>query len=230
MTKFAAGTLPIMALILGMSLARADDIAANTVRLGMYAVFYHATAQDISGPFVPPGANLDVKNVQTPYFAYLRRLSTHFTAELAIGWPPKTKTVGKGIEQLGSVPYNGQVLSSARWLAPTALLEYVFFDDSHALRPYLGVGVNYTAFYDRTSTAAGDAASGGPTRLELPSSVGPAGTVGVSYRLQDHWSVMASYSVTQVKTHLTAITDGVIRSSHISFGPQALVVAAGYSF
>ncbi|HLN48076.1 MAG TPA: hypothetical protein VK251_01095, partial [Steroidobacteraceae bacterium] len=78
MTKFALRALPVALLTLTASLARADQIPNNTVRIGEYWVFYHVSADDISGPYVPPGLNLDVGNVHTPYFAYLRRLSTHF--------------------------------------------------------------------------------------------------------------------------------------------------------
>lgn len=230
MTKFALRALPVALLTLTASLARADQIPNNTVRIGEYWVFYHVSADDISGPYVPPGLNLDVGNVQTPYFAYLRRLSTHFTAELAFGIPPLTKTYGKGPATVGSIPYNGQEISTARWFAPTALIEYVFFDESHKLRPYIGVGVNYTKLYDRDSTAAGNALSGGPTSLSLPVSVGVAGTAGVSYRLPHNWSVMASYSASQVRSRLTADTAGVLRTTEISFGPQTLVIAAGFSF
>jgi len=230
MTKSALCALTVALLTLAALPVQADEVPANTVRVGMYAVFYHASADDISGPYVPPGVNLTVKNVETLYLAYLRRLSTHFTVELALGWPPLTKTYGKGLAALGSVPYNGQEISSARWFAPNALIEYVFFDDSHALRPYVGIGVNYTALYDRDSTVAGNAASGGPTRLELPASVGPVATVGLKYQLPNHWSLSASYSATRVDTRLTAITAGLVRTTHISFGPQALVVAVGYSF
>src|ERR1700687_2684629 len=173
---------------------------------------------------------MNVKTVHTPYLAYLRRLSTHFTAELAFGIPPLTKTYGKGPATVGSVPYNGQYISSARWFAPTALIEYVFFDDSHKLRPYIGVGVNYTKLYSRDSTAAGNAASGGPTSISLPVSVGVAGTAGVSYQLPHHWSVMASYSGSQGRSRLPADTAGVLRTTEISFGPQTLVIAAGFSF
>jgi outer membrane protein len=230
MTKFALRALPVALLTLTASLARADQIPNNTVRIGEYWVFYHVSADDISGPYVPPGLNLDVGNVETPYFAYLRRLSTHFTAELAFGIPPLTKTYGKGPATVGSIPYNGQEISTARWFAPTALIEYVFFDESHRLRPYIGVGVNYTKLYDRDSTAAGNALSGGPTSLSLPVSVGVAGTAGVSYRLPHNWSVMASYSASQVRSRLTADTAGVLRTTEISFGPQTLVIAAGFSF
>jgi outer membrane protein len=171
-----------------------------------------------------------VQDVVTPYFAYVRRLNSHFSAELAIGVPPLTKTLGKGPAALGSVPYNGQAISTARWFAPTLLLQYNFLDESHRFRPYIGVGVNYTKFYDRQSTGAGNAASGGPTSLSLPASVGPAATVGLSYRISRRFSVYASYSASQVNTRLTANTAGVLRTSHIEFAPRATVISAGYSF
>jgi outer membrane protein len=210
--------------------ARADEVPGNSARIGLYSVFYHVSADDLSGPYVPPGANIDAKNVETLYLAYVRRLSSHFDVELAVGYPPLQKTVGKGPASLGSVPYDGQVIATARWLAPTLLVEYMFGSEDSKLRPYIGVGVNYTNFYDRDSTAQGNAASGGPTRLSLTSSVGPAGTAGLAYNIAANWNLYASYSVSQVKTRLEADTAGVIRTTHISFGPQALVVSVGYSF
>jgi outer membrane protein len=228
-TSFAALTTAVACLAFAAP-ALADDSYNNSVRAGIYAVFYHVKADDLSGPYVPPGANIDAKDIQTLYLAYVRRLSTHFDVELTLGYPPQQKTVGKGPATLGSVPYDGQVIATARWLAPTLLLEYSFFDVNAKLRPYIGAGVNYTTFYDRNSTAAGDAASGGPTRLSLTSSIGPAATVGLAYHIQDHWHMYASYSISQVKTDLTADTAGIIRTTHIDFGPQALVVSVGYSF
>jgi outer membrane protein len=212
--------------------ALADADSPNSARIGLYSVFYHVSADDLSGPFVPPGShlNLNANNVETLYLAYVRTLSSHFDVELTAGYPPLQKTVGKGPATLGSVPYDGQVIATARWLAPTVLLEYKFLSESSKWRPYIGVGVNYTAFYDRDSTAQGNAIGGGPTRLSLTSSVGPAGTVGVAYNIAGHWHAYASYSISKVSTDLSADTGGEIRTTHINFGPQALVVAAGYSF
>jgi len=212
------------------TLALADEVPSNSARIGLYSVFYHVKADDLSGPYVPTGANIDANNVETLYLGYVRRLSSHFDAELTLGYPPLQKTVGKGPATLGSVPYNGQVIATARWLAPTLLLEYMFLDEHSKWRPYIGAGVNYTTFYDRDSTAQGNAASGGPTKLSLTSSVGPVGTAGLAYNIAHNWNLYASYSISQVKTKLNADTAGVIRTTHISFGPQALVVAVGYSF
>jgi outer membrane protein len=227
---FTAAPALLAACLYGAAPVLADEAPDNSVRAGLYSVFFHVTADDLSGPYVPPGANLDAKNVQTLYLAYVRTLTPDFDFELAAGYPPLQKTVGKGPATLGSVPYNGQVIATARWIAPTALLEYKFFSPGDKLRPYIGVGVNYTNFYDRDSTAAGDAASGGPTKLSLTHSLGPAGTVGLAYSLGGNWNCYASYSASRVKTKLTADTAGVIRSTDISFGPQALVVSLGYSF
>lgn len=219
-------------LALGVSVAHADSdgVPSNTVRAGLYYIRYHSTADDLSGPYVPSGVNLAVEDVTTLYLAYVRRLSVHFDVEVAAGWPPLTKTEGRGPAQLGSVPYNGQVISTARWFAPTVLLNYKFFDDSAPLRPYIGIGVNYVNFYDRQATAQGNAASGGPTSISLPSSWGPAGTVGLRWQLPANWSFYASYSASMVNSKLTANTAGVIRTSEIHFGPQALVFSVGYSF
>jgi outer membrane protein len=202
----------------------------NEIRLGMYAIFYDATAHDVMGPYVPPGLNAHVKNVQTLYFAYERSFSTHFGFELALGWPPTTKTYGRGPATVGSVPYNGQEISTAKWLAPSALITYKFFDDRSPLRPYVGVGVTYVNFYDRESTPAGDAVTGGPTKISLTSSVGPTATAGLAYRIATNWGVYASYSVSRVRSSLTADTAGAIRTDRVSFAPGALVVSAGYSF
>jgi outer membrane protein len=209
--------------------ALADD-SPNSVHIGLYSVFFHVNANDLSGPFIPPGTNLNARNVETLYLAYARTLSSRFDVELAAGYPPLQKTVGKGPATLGSVPYDGQVIATARWIAPTVLLEYKFLSENSRFRPYIGVGVNYTTFYDRDSTAKGNAIIGGPTKLSLTSSVGPAGTVGVRYNIAGHWHAIASYSISKVSTDLSADTAGEIRTTHINFGPQALVVAVGYSF
>jgi outer membrane protein len=207
-----------------------DTTPDNEIRIGGYAIFYDATARDISGPFVPSGLNVHVKDVQTLYIAYERAFSTHFGFELAAGWPPTTKTYGRGPATVGSVPYNGQQISSAKWLAPSALLTYKFFDERHALRPYIGVGATYVNFYDRQSTAAGDAVTGGPTKISLTSSIGPTATAGLAYRVSPRWGLYASYSLSRVRSNLTADTAGEIRTTHVSFAPGALVISGGYSF
>jgi outer membrane protein len=215
----------------GFACAHADDTApANELRVGAYFVHYASTAHDLSGPFTPAGINLRVGDVTTPYLTYVRNLDTNWSLELAGGIPPTARTYGKGPASVGSVPFNGQEVATAKWFAPSLLLDYRFMDASSALRPFVGIGVNYTRFYDLDSTAAGNAANGGPTRISLSSSWGPAATVGASYYITKQISVLTSFSLARVNSNYRSDTSGVIRETSIKFNPRAFIVAAGYAF
>jgi len=234
-TATALGLGLSLAAAMAAGVAHADDNTGagdhpNLVALGLYQVSFHVHADDIAGPYVPPGLNVRNPSVNTLYLAYMRRLSPHFDVELALGVPPLTRTVAKGPAQVGSVPYNGQTIATARWLAPSLLVKYYLFSPDTLFRPYLGVGVNYTRFYSRQVTAAGDEVSGGPTSLSLPVSVGPVGTVGVSWRALDRVVVNLSGSASWVNSRLTTDTAGILRTSHVEFNPRAIVLAVGYKF
>jgi outer membrane protein len=224
-----------MKLIAGLSLlfAAASAHAVDhpfEVRVGEYFVMYDAKASDLSGPFVPAGVNVDVKNVNTPYLAATYTFTPNWVLQLSAGIPPKTETIGKGPATLGSVPYNGQVVSTAKWFAPTLIVNYVIGPEAWPVRPYVGVGINYTHFYDRQSTAAGDAANGGPTAISLTNSTGFEWTVGAKVKLADRWHAYASYSATKVNSDYVGNTAGVIRKTTIKFNPSAFVLSVGYSF
>ena len=211
--------------------AQADDsMPMNSVRVGAYWVHFDSDAQDVSGPFTPAGINLSVSNTSTVYFGYVRHLNDNWSIELAGGIPPNTKTYGKGPATVGSVPFNGQEVATAKWFSPSLLAEYSFFDSSSAIRPYVGLGLNYTKFYDRNSTAAGNAANGGPTAIALSNSIGPAATIGVEYKINRDWGLYASYSVASVDSNYVSTTSGIQRSTTIHFDPQAVVLSVGYSF
>jgi outer membrane protein len=225
------------ALLAGLAagVARADEDTGvgdhpNLVALGLYQVTFHVHADDLSGPYTPSGLNVRNPSVDTLYIAYMRRLSPHFDAELTLGVPPLTRSVAKGPATVGSVPYNGETIATVRWLAPSLLLKYYLFSPSAMFRPYLGVGVNYTKFDSRQVTAAGDAISGGPTSLSLPVSVGPVGTVGLSWHALDRVVVNLSGSASWVNSRLTTNTAGIERTSHVEFNPRAIVLAVGYQF
>jgi outer membrane protein len=226
----------VMAICAGGRAIAEGPVFNNEIRVGAYIVRYDAKADDLTGPplgavgYVPPGVNVDVNNVTTPYFAYLRRLGPHFVGQLSAGVPPKTETVGKGLATVGSVPFAGQIVSTAKWFSPSLVLNYVFRDESRSLRPYLGLGVNYTRFYDLQSTAAGDAANGGPTAISLTSSVGPVVVAGLRWHIKDRWSAYASYDVAQVDSDYVGNTAGVLRRTSIKFRPSTLVLAIGCAF
>ena len=212
--------------------AHADDgMPAYEVRLGALFVRNEAArANDISGPFTPAGVNLRAGDVTTTYLSALHHIDENWSLELAGGVPPRVKSYGKGPATAGSLPFNGQYLGSAKWFSPTLLLDYSFLDSRSPLRPFVGLGVNYTRFYKIESTAAGDAVNGGPTRTSLSSTWGPAASIGAAWHITREIDVVASYSLARVNSHYRSDTAGVIRTTTIHFNPQAFVIAAGYSF
>ncbi len=230
-----AATLPrltVLALALagGTANVLAQDVPANEIRAGAYFVSYKTKANDLSGPFTPDGINLRVANLTTAYFAYVRHLDAHWAVEVAGGVPPKAKTYGKGPATVGSVPFNDQEVATAKWFSPSVLVDYRFLDPSSAFHPYVGIGFNYTRFYELDSTPAGDAANGGPTHVHLSSSFGPAGTVGATYNFTREWSLLGAYSMARVNSNYRADTSGVIRTTSVRFNPRTFILAAAYSF
>lgn len=211
--------------------AHAEDAPANEVRLGALFVRNEgAKAHDISGPFTPPGINLRVGDVTTTYVSLLHHIDENWSLELAGGVPPKVKSYGKGPAKAGSLPFDGQEIGSAKWFSPTLLLDYSFLDSRSPVRPFVGLGVNFTRFYKVESTPAGDAVNGGPTRTSLSSTWGPAGSLGACWHITREIDVVASYSMARVNSHFRADTAGVIRTTTIHFNPRAFVIAAGYAF
>jgi len=209
----------------------ADGVLPYEVRLGALFVRNEgAKANDISGPFTPPGINLRVGDVTTTYLSGLLHIDENWSLELTGGVPPTVKSYGKGPAKAGSLPFDGQELGSAKWFAPTLFLDYSFLDSRSPVRPFVGLGVNHTRFYDVKSTAAGDAVNGGPTRTSLSSTWGPAGSLGASWHITREIDVVASFTVARVNSHFRSDTAGVIRTTTVHFNPRAFAVSAGYSF
>ena len=223
-------TLSFVALASTLAMGAAVHAADNRFDLGVANVRMHSRADDISGRFVPAGVNLSVGDATTLFVAYTRVLSDHFEAQLSGGWPPTYETRGKGVASLGSLPWAGQKVGTAKEIAPSAFINYSFAGRQALWQPYLGLGVNYTHFADVKSTAANDAANGGPTSVALTNSHGMAAKIGLRYRLDPRWSFNVHLSTARVSSRLTTNTAGIMRTTQIDFRPQVLVLSGGYAF
>lgn len=206
-----------------------------TVRGGVTHIAPNSSATDAVGPMLPgppSGISVDVKNQSTLFLSVARAINPNMELELALGYPP-THDVNARIA--ASLPphiaaFNGQKLAEVRQIAPTLFLNYKFGDADSQWRPFVGVGINYTNFDKRTSTAANNALNGGPTDIRLSDSWGLAGQVGVSYRVNDRWSITGALATARVKSTLSTTTAGVTRNIDIRFRPTVLTIAAGYTF
>ncbi|MEB0139192.1 MULTISPECIES: OmpW/AlkL family protein [unclassified Undibacterium] len=200
----------------------------NTLRVGLINLDIHSKSADLSsnGPafLTPQPAGLNVGNATTLLLAYTRKLNDHFDLDIVMGLPPKHNVYGRGnLEVYG-------VTAQVKQRAPTAFINYNFFDPTSKFRPFVGLGLNYTQFFDANSTTSGNLATGGPTKIDLTSSWGAAAQVGFSYKFADRWSFVASLATAQVKSDMTATTGSIARKTTIDFRPVVLTAGVGYSF
>lgn len=96
-----------------------------------------------------------------------------------------------GIELLGALPFkhsiksNGAEVGTVKHLPPVVSLQY-HFDATPQLKPFVGVGVNFTGFYDAESK--GDLTG---NELRVKNSWGLAAHVGTDYWINDRSAVRA---------------------------------------
>lgn len=96
-----------------------------------------------------------------------------------------------GVELLGALPFkhsiksNGTEVGTVKHLPPVVSLQY-HFDATPQLKPFVGVGVNFTGFYDAESKGglAGN-------DLRVKNSWGLAAHVGTDYWINDRSAVRA---------------------------------------
>ena len=206
----------------------------NTVKIGISNVQPHATnGSDFSGPFTPSGISRDVFNKTTTFFSFTREINDKWDVELALGFPP-THDIALKVNNpnlpASAQALNGQLGAKVRQVAPTLFANYKFLEKTSPLRPFLGIGINYTRFDNTSSTAAGNALNGGLTSISLEDSMGLALQGGVTYRIDNQWSLSASLATAQVKSKITTNTLGILRTADITFKPRVFTVALGYSF
>ncbi|MFE8645831.1 OmpW family protein [Sphingomonas sp. NCPPB 2930] len=217
------------------SLSSPTPSTAWTVRAGLTHIAPRSSASQATGPLLPgppSGVSLKVEDKYTTFFSVARALDDNIEVELAMGYPPTHPVTAQLSSSLPAnvQGYNGQTVAMVRQLAPTLFVNYAFGPSTNTWRPFVGVGVNYTNFDKRTSTAAGNGLNGGPTRLELEDSWGLAAQVGLDYKINERWSIHTSLATAKVKTHLIATTAGAAREIDIKFRPVVLTVAAAYRF
>ncbi|MBI5925989.1 MAG: outer membrane beta-barrel protein [Aquabacterium sp.] len=205
---------------------------------------------------VPPGNQLQVQPKSTLLFSISRSFNDNWEAELVLGVPPEHDVklrVGDGVKATAATPngvvatlplqsqvgvgvarhvaaYDGVVVAKVKQTAPTLFLNYKFLDASSALRPYVGVGFNYTHF-KVTSTAAGDALyDDGPVRISSTDSIGLAFQAGANYKFDKNWSLNAAWATAGVKNNVTINTNSSEQTLSYRFHPSVFSLMVGYQY
>lgn len=120
-------------------------------------------------------------------------------------------------------------LGNVKHLPPTLSLIYYPLNKNYTVQPYVGIGVNYTAFYD--SDTSSSAESKGFSNLDLDNSWGMAAQVGVDYMIDDHWMLNGQLRYIDIDTNAHVDLAGVgDLKLNVDIDPWVYMVGLGYKF
>ncbi|MBL8269729.1 OmpW/AlkL family protein [Steroidobacter sp.] len=126
-----------------------------------------------------------------------------------------------GAEVLAALPFShdinlngGGKVAETKHLPPTVSLQY-HFNPNGSVRPYVGVGLNYTLFFNEDTTGALRG-----SKLELESSFGPAAQLGLDVALNSDWFVNADVRWFDIdtKAKLNGAKLGTVEIDPYAFG------------
>ncbi|MBW0280896.1 outer membrane protein OmpW [Shewanella xiamenensis] len=139
-----------------------------------------------------------------------------------------------GVELLAATPFSHDVslkgvgkIAETKHLPPTLVAQYYFGDAQSALRPYVGVGVNYTNFFDNEFT---NDLNGALTDLSMSTSWGLAAQVGLDYQVNKNWLVNASVWYAQISSDVKFKLAGDTVVIDTDINPWVYMVSVGYTF
>ncbi|NMP30833.1 outer membrane beta-barrel protein [Thalassotalea sp. M1531] len=123
---------------------------------------------------------------------------------------------------------DGATLAEVTHLPPTVSAIY-YFDSSTAFKPYVGLGVNYTVFFDEEFKSAPK--SLGFNDLEADGSFGLSPQIGFDYELTDKWHINASVRYIDIDTDVSfKIGDGIKGKAEVDVDPMVYSIMLGYKF
>ncbi len=140
-----------------------------------------------------------------------------------------------GIELLAATPFRHKVglgptgdIATVHHLPPTLMAQWYFGNSSSKFRPYVGVGVNYTTFFDEGFNKTGKEA--GLSDLSLKDSWGVAGQVGLDYMINRDWLLNMSVWYMDIDTEVRFKAGGEKQNINTSLDPWVFMFSAGYRF
>ncbi|MGP6380485.1 outer membrane protein OmpW [Yersinia bercovieri] len=140
-----------------------------------------------------------------------------------------------GVELLAATPFRHKIglgpigdIAEVKQLPPTLMAQYYFRDKQDKLRPYLGIGLNYTTFFDEKFNSTGTAA--GLTDLSVKDSWGIAGQAGMDYMVSENWMLNMSVWWMNIESDVKFKAGGVEQSISTRLDPWVFMFGAGYRF
>jgi outer membrane protein len=113
-------------------------------------------------------------------------------------------------------------LGSVNVLPPTLTLVYHFLPES-TISPYVGAGLNYTAFYDVDSGPVANS-------IDYTNSFGPALQIGADIAIDKNWSINLDVKQLFIQTDATVNVGEDSYTTNVDVNPTVYGIGIGYRF
>lgn len=142
-----------------------------------------------------------------------------------------------GVELLAATPFSHDVgtkglgglkLGTIKHLPPTLSAVYYPMESASAFQPYVGLGINYTWFFDTELTSEAEGA--GFNGLDMDDSWGLAYQVGADYMLTDNIMLNAQVRYIDIDTTGTTYAGTTKVDVDVDVDPFVYMVGLGYKF
>ena len=176
-----------------------------------------------------PGAELAVDSNTIPEIDFSYYITKNIAAELilATGTRHDVKVKGDALATVGN-----QGLGSVNLLPPTLTIQWHFNPDQ-MIDPYVGAGVNYTRFMDKSLTFSSGAVgviAGQPIKVDT-NSFGLALQAGVDINLKDGWLINADVKKVWIDTDVKAnLLGGWKKIDSLDIDPWVIGIGVGKKF
>lgn len=203
--QYSRFTLPLILASLTMSQAYADqaDLSPWQVRAGVSLI----APKSNNGAIIDHTADVTIDNRAGPTVNIAYFIAPNWAIDLFGGLAFKHQ-----------INVNGNRAGETKHLPPILSLQYHFRPEA-TLRPYVGVGLNYTAFTDEKLDNG--------ARLKLRDSWGPALQVGLDYAFDQHWTIGADVRYARINTK-TSINGTAV--GDVDINPTVYTLNVGYRF
>ena len=189
----------------------------STIDLGVsYNRYGDAVITGPTGTGVPPLAAWEVGNVTAVMLNYQYQLTPNVGLQLATTWGGSFTASGAG-----SLAAQGALFKATPY-SGTLFLNYQFFDEGNTLRPFVGLGANYTGFSSVKSTTG--------QNVDMGDSWSIAAQAGARYAIDRNWSIMVSLGLNWSKSDVTISDATGTQTGRIEFRPVIFGLGVGYSF
>lgn len=220
----------LLTLALVSPFAQAHTAGDIIVRAGAITVDPHESSSDIwvgalNTDVAGTKATLNSDTQLGLNFAYM--LTSHVGIEL-LAATPFSHDVGVQGMPGAFAGLNGK-LGELKHLPPTLSAVYYPMESSSAFQPYLGLGINYTVFFDEklSSEAKGKGFTNG---LDMDNSWGVSYQVGMDYMLTENVMINGQVRYIDIDTTGTTSYGGEKVKVDVEVDPLVYMVGLGYKF